>query len=54
MCKISCISKMDKSYFNFFTYILIYLDYNKIGAEGAKYLASANWKNLTYIDLGTF
>ncbi len=30
------------------------LDSNNIGDEGAKYLASANWKNLTSINLRTF
>jgi hypothetical protein len=35
-------------------YILINLEYNNIGAEGAKYLASANWKNLISINLRTF
>jgi hypothetical protein len=36
-------------------YILINnLDNNNIGDEGAKYIASANWTNLTSIDLGTF
>jgi hypothetical protein len=32
----------------------IYLGDNNIGAEGAKYLASAQWENLTSIDLCKF
>ncbi len=30
------------------------LDSNNIGDEGAKYLASAHWTNLTFIFLCTF